>query len=149
MHRIGRTGRAGHEGVAVSLVSGDERPLLKAIERLVGQRIPIGSVPAEGPRRDAARRDYVNRAPDNREPHRGGNEQPARWRPAAGPRLPPAARSAGPGSSWRARAVARTAAWPPARQFARGPSASLARGATVLTSAPIAAVRVALKGDIM
>jgi ATP-dependent RNA helicase RhlE len=37
VHRIGRTGRAGHEGEALSLVSADERPLLKAIERLVGQ----------------------------------------------------------------------------------------------------------------
>ncbi|MEE4172674.1 MAG: DEAD/DEAH box helicase [Xanthomonadales bacterium] len=37
VHRIGRTGRAGHEGEALSLVSADERPLLRAIERLVGQ----------------------------------------------------------------------------------------------------------------
>ena len=36
VHRIGRTGRAGREGEALSLVSADERPLLKAIERLVG-----------------------------------------------------------------------------------------------------------------
>jgi ATP-dependent RNA helicase RhlE len=91
VHRIGRTGRAGHEGVAASLVSGDERPLLKAIERLVGQRIPIGSVPAEGPRRDAARRDYVNRTPDNRDPHRGGNEprHDGGRQPDRGPRQAP------------------------------------------------------------
>lgn len=36
VHRIGRTGRAGREGEALSLVSADERPLLRAIERLVG-----------------------------------------------------------------------------------------------------------------
>ncbi len=36
VHRIGRTGRAGNEGLAVSLVAHDERPLLKAIERLLG-----------------------------------------------------------------------------------------------------------------
>ncbi len=36
VHRIGRTGRAGREGEALSLVSADERGLLKDIERLVG-----------------------------------------------------------------------------------------------------------------
>jgi len=35
VHRIGRTGRAGNEGRAVSLVCGDEYPLLKDIERLL------------------------------------------------------------------------------------------------------------------
>lgn len=39
VHRIGRTGRAGHEGVAVSLVSGDEKKLLRDIERLLKRRI--------------------------------------------------------------------------------------------------------------
>jgi len=39
VHRIGRTGRAGASGEAVSLVSTDERPLLAAIERLIGRRI--------------------------------------------------------------------------------------------------------------
>jgi ATP-dependent RNA helicase RhlE len=50
VHRIGRTGRAGNEGLAVSLVANDERPLLKAIERLLGApveiRRPDGYVPA-------------------------------------------------------------------------------------------------------
>lgn len=35
VHRIGRTGRAGNEGRAVSLVCSDEYPLLKDIERLL------------------------------------------------------------------------------------------------------------------
>jgi ATP-dependent RNA helicase RhlE len=39
VHRIGRTGRAGATGEAVSLVSADDRPLLAAIERLIGRRI--------------------------------------------------------------------------------------------------------------
>jgi ATP-dependent RNA helicase RhlE len=40
VHRIGRTGRAGNEGVAVSLVSPDERGSLKGIERLLGKQLP-------------------------------------------------------------------------------------------------------------
>ncbi len=39
VHRIGRTGRAGSDGTAVSLVSADERALLAGIERLLGRRI--------------------------------------------------------------------------------------------------------------
>lgn len=40
VHRIGRTGRAGNSGFAVSLMSPDEEPLLEAIERLLDQRLP-------------------------------------------------------------------------------------------------------------
>jgi len=39
VHRIGRTGRAGARGEAVSLVSIDEVPFLRDIEKLIGQRI--------------------------------------------------------------------------------------------------------------
>jgi len=39
VHRIGRTGRAGTEGEAVSLVSQEESGLFAAIERLIGQKI--------------------------------------------------------------------------------------------------------------
>jgi ATP-dependent RNA helicase RhlE len=39
VHRIGRTGRAGSEGEAVSLVSADEANLLAAIETLIGQTL--------------------------------------------------------------------------------------------------------------
>jgi len=40
VHRIGRTGRAGEEGIAISLVSQDEQILLTAIEKLVKYKIP-------------------------------------------------------------------------------------------------------------
>ena len=40
VHRIGRTGRAGASGEALSLVSKAESPLLRAIEKLIGMRIP-------------------------------------------------------------------------------------------------------------
>lgn len=39
VHRIGRTGRAGNEGQAISLVSKDEDPLLKGIEQLLNRQI--------------------------------------------------------------------------------------------------------------
>ena len=40
VHRIGRTGRAGNEGEAMSLVCVDELKLLKDIERLIKRDIP-------------------------------------------------------------------------------------------------------------
>ena len=46
VHRIGRTGRAGSTGEAVSLVSADEFDLLKDIERLITQVIPRKDVEA-------------------------------------------------------------------------------------------------------
>lgn len=41
IHRIGRTGRAGLSGTAVSFCDADERPFLKDIQKLIGQKIPI------------------------------------------------------------------------------------------------------------
>ncbi|MFK5923933.1 MAG: DEAD/DEAH box helicase [Verrucomicrobiota bacterium] len=44
VHRIGRTGRAGEEGAAHSLVSADERGLLRDIERLLKRSIPVKNI---------------------------------------------------------------------------------------------------------
>ena len=49
VHRIGRTGRAGQTGHALSLVSADERELLKAIEYLIGSSLPRLVVPGFEP----------------------------------------------------------------------------------------------------
>ncbi len=54
VHRIGRTGRAGSEGVALSLVSPDEHPRLRAIERLVGERLPRQRFPEYEPGEEEA-----------------------------------------------------------------------------------------------
>lgn len=51
LHRIGRTGRAGIEGDAISLVCIDEAPLLREIERLLGKPIPSEIVPGFEPDR--------------------------------------------------------------------------------------------------
>ncbi|MCK6392707.1 DEAD/DEAH box helicase [Zoogloea sp.] len=71
VHRIGRTGRAGSSGAAVSLVDRDELPLLKDIERLMKRLIDKVEVPDFVP--SAAPPDTDERPP--REPrgsHNGG-----------------------------------------------------------------------------
>jgi ATP-dependent RNA helicase RhlE len=45
VHRIGRTGRAGSSGHAVSLVSPDEQGLLKDIERVLKRNVPVVATP--------------------------------------------------------------------------------------------------------
>jgi ATP-dependent RNA helicase RhlE len=55
VHRIGRTGRAGAEGEAISLVSAEERPLLAAIERLMNRPIESRIVPGFEPGRGGHR----------------------------------------------------------------------------------------------
>ncbi|RYZ04464.1 MAG: DEAD/DEAH box helicase [Myxococcales bacterium] len=55
VHRIGRTGRAGASGHAISFCEPDERSELHAIERLLGHRIPqlqadLPPLPPEAPR---------------------------------------------------------------------------------------------------
>jgi ATP-dependent RNA helicase RhlE len=45
IHRIGRTGRAGERGEALSLVSGDEQGLLANIQRLLKKQLPVRQTP--------------------------------------------------------------------------------------------------------
>jgi ATP-dependent RNA helicase DeaD len=45
IHRIGRTGRAGKTGVAVSLVSPRERMLMGVIERISGKKVKVERLP--------------------------------------------------------------------------------------------------------
>ena len=41
VHRIGRTGRAGRDGAAISFCRADERDYLKQIEKLLGKKLPV------------------------------------------------------------------------------------------------------------
>jgi ATP-dependent RNA helicase RhlE len=41
VHRIGRTARAGRDGIAIAFCSGDELEQLRDIERITGQEIPL------------------------------------------------------------------------------------------------------------
>ncbi|QFU24390.1 DEAD/DEAH box helicase [Shewanella eurypsychrophilus] len=61
VHRIGRTGRAGANGQAVSLVSGDESKLLRDIERLIKQTIPRKEVEGFVPTQVVAETDFNER----------------------------------------------------------------------------------------
>ncbi len=45
VHRIGRTARAGAEGIAISFVADDERQYLKAIEKVTRVRCEISPLP--------------------------------------------------------------------------------------------------------
>jgi len=72
IHRIGRTGRAGQPGEAISLVARDEEELLASIERLLKARIPISPAPDAvrpgrhgAPERESGR--ATRRAPSVRE----------------------------------------------------------------------------------
>lgn len=74
VHRIGRTGRAGAQGKALSLVGRDEMKYLKAIEKLIRQQIaqvplPSDWVPAATVKEDDARPQRPNS--DRRQRHDG------------------------------------------------------------------------------
>jgi len=77
VHRIGRTARAGADGIAISLCSRDEMPFLRAIERQIRLTIPATDrrterPPAHQPRQNA-RPDAGHRKPrnDRRKKRRG------------------------------------------------------------------------------
>jgi ATP-dependent RNA helicase RhlE len=83
VHRIGRTGRAGHHGYAISLVSSEEKHWLSEIEKLIKLQIPQEMVPGFDP--DPDFHEAGSRA------HRG--RRPAAAAPAADDSATPAPRS--------------------------------------------------------
>ncbi|MGE5097407.1 MAG: helicase-related protein, partial [Betaproteobacteria bacterium] len=64
VHRIGRTGRAGSTGEAITLVSAEDRSLLAPIERLINRKIEVRYVEGfEGERAGQPRRTEAEHAP--------------------------------------------------------------------------------------
>ena len=68
VHPIGRTGRAGRSGEAISLVAPDEEKLLKSIERMTKQKIPDGDLMGFDASTIEAEKPEVRERPDVRNP---------------------------------------------------------------------------------
>lgn len=86
VHRIGRTGRAGNEGEAISLVSSDENRLLRDIERLLKREIPQSVIPGFEPDpsiKYAAPGKNQSQRPAGR-PQSFGGKRPGGWQGGAG-----------------------------------------------------------------
>lgn len=94
IHRIGRTGRAGANGEAISLVCVDELQLLSKIEKLIKRRLPQEIVPGFEP--------DPNAKPQPIEMGRG-RPTPNRAKRSAGKSWPSGGKKGGSGSSGRPR----------------------------------------------
>ena len=75
LHRIGRTGRAGVDGDAVSLVCVDEAPLLAQIERMLGRSIETQIVAGFEPDRSIRPEPIRLRTPGHVPARRGGQRR--------------------------------------------------------------------------
>lgn len=90
VHRIGRTGRAGEGGVALSLVCPQEQPLLAAIEKLLNYAIPQKTI-AEFPQVAVKRGVKAKPAAPGRRPAKAKKKSPvpaAKAAPAPKPAVP-------------------------------------------------------------
>jgi ATP-dependent RNA helicase RhlE len=72
VHRIGRTARAGAEGIALTLCDPGERDMLREIERLTRQRLEIAKAPPrpEGEPEPVAAEEFSSQQPRERFHHR-------------------------------------------------------------------------------
>ncbi|MGJ8669201.1 MAG: DEAD/DEAH box helicase [Oceanococcus sp.] len=116
VHRIGRTGRAGNEGEALSIYCGEELKQLIAIERLLKRDIPIlelpdfhikedKSTPADAPvpgRGGRGRNQGGGKSDGQRKDNAGKPRRQGQNKPGAGGRSAQAKRGGRPGQSRRA-----------------------------------------------
>ena len=83
VHRIGRTGRAGVEGAAVSLVCIDELKLLHDIERLLKKQIDVVDYPEYAPDPSIRAEPILMRSASARGGQRSGSGRPGGGRPGS------------------------------------------------------------------
>ena len=83
VHRIGRTARAGADGVALSFVAPDEKPYLRDIEKLTGVKLMPQSLP-EDFQKEAARLPLPSRKPAEAAQDARRDERDARGRGGQG-----------------------------------------------------------------
>jgi len=75
VHRIGRTGRAGSSGAAVSLISHEDRPLLTAVERLMKRTVELKVIPGFEPGQHQPRPQAEPQRPHRSQQQRHGQGQ--------------------------------------------------------------------------
>lgn len=82
VHRIGRTGRAGAKGMALSFCDAEEKTYLRDIQKLINRVIPVvdehpyplaDQTPVAAPAKPLPSRPVQTRAPQPRPPAQGGN----------------------------------------------------------------------------
>ncbi len=96
VHRIGRTGRAGANGIAISFVSSSELSYLERIERFIGKRLPEKNIEGLAPL------SVLRRISGGNGSKRPGNSPGSRFAKPGGNKGKPA--SSGQGKSWGATA---------------------------------------------
>lgn len=92
VHRIGRTGRAGASGLAISLVAHDELEYVRAIEKLLGMKLESdvieGFEPSANPDpvKDISRKSNIRKPKPSGSGNKGGgsNNRPSRFKPRTG-----------------------------------------------------------------
>ncbi|SPJ29647.1 ATP-dependent RNA helicase RhlE [Falsiruegeria mediterranea M17] len=86
VHRIGRTARAGKDGAAIAFCAPDEMDEFRAIQKVIGQQIPVASGRPWQPVEEEAKpaRGKAPRRGGNRGGNRGGPQGGAGAKPAGG-----------------------------------------------------------------